>query len=86
MRDQVLEFLLGIFPILGIAVPSLIAFKRKLSDEKYQTGGISGHSLLLAGFHGFLWGTVAFIFVLTIIKLLELRGIPATNYIRRFWE
>ena len=84
--DKVLEILLGIFPILGIMLPTFVAFHRKLRDEKYQSGGVSFEGLLLAGLHGFIWGAVGFLFVVLIIKLLEARGIPATEYIRRFWQ
>lgn len=86
LRDTVLEILLGIFPILGILVPTFVAFRRKMNDEKYQSGGIDGTGLMLAGMHGFLWGMIGLLFTALIMKLLELRGIPVMQYVRRFWE
>lgn len=86
MRDKVLELLLGVFPLLGIMLPTFLGFKRKLDSEKYQSGGLGLHEVLMASLYGFVWFVVALLFVVLIIKLLEVKGIPATEYIRRFWS
>lgn len=86
MREKLLEFLLGLFPLLGVAVPSLLAFKRRLESERYQSGGIGLYEATMASLSGLIWAFIGFLFVALIIKLLELKGIPATDYIRRFWS